>query len=113
VEAVSLLHPSRKRIRTWLDTGDIDDGLEAHVENCVKCSDELERIASGDDQNLEPALAELLAPPTDLGARMEERIAASFQARQDLRLLAGMFGLSTQMARLLLEPPDDQVSDDR
>jgi len=109
---MSLLHPSRKRIRGWLDSGDTDEGLETHLDSCTKCSDELERIASGHEQNLEPALAQLLAPPVDLGMKMEERIAASFQARQDLELVAGMFGLGVQTTRLLLEPPDDPVRDD-
>lgn len=108
---MSLLHPTRRRIRTWLDSGDVDAGLETHLDHCVRCSDELESLA-GEQVSVELALAEMLAPPADLGVRMEQRIAASFQARRDLELMAQMFGLSAQVTRLLLEPPDDTSSPD-
>ena len=108
---MSLLHPSRRRIRAWFESGETDEGLEEHLDHCVRCADFLEGVAEGGStseevDSFEPVLAQLLAAPDDLGQRMEDRISAAFQARQDLTLFAQMFGIAPQTTRLLLEPPD-------
>ncbi len=108
---MKVLHPSRRRIRSWFESGDVDDGLTSHLDNCERCSEEIERIA-GEETSVEPALAQLLAAPPDLGERMEARIATSIQQRQDLQLLVEMFALGGRTARLLLDPDGQQRRDD-
>ncbi len=101
---MSLFHPSNKRLARWFESGDDDEGLEQHVENCERCSDELERIAS-DEASLPSALAAVLQPTPGLEGRMEQRLGGAMLAREDLRLMLQMFGSGAHTARILLEPP--------
>ncbi|NOX29704.1 MAG: hypothetical protein GXP35_06615 [Actinobacteria bacterium] len=99
---MSLRHPSHKRLAGWLDTGDVDEGLETHVEQCTRCADELERIA-GDDAPFDSALSMVLEPTPGLEDRMAVRLAAAMRNRE---LLMSMFGSAAQTAKILFDPPD-------
>jgi len=102
---MSLRHPSQKRLALWLETGDIDEGLETHVEQCTRCADELERIA-GDDAPFDSALSMVLEPTPGLEDRMSLRLASAMRDREDLALLMSMFGSAAQTAKILFDPPD-------
>ena len=110
---MSWRHPSRKRLAAWLESGEIDEGLEQHVESCHKCADELEQIASGElsvdagpTARLDDALSTLLQPEPGLEERMRTRVAASLQNREDLALMMSVFGSGARTARLLIDPPE-------
>ncbi len=113
---MALLHPSTRRLREWLETPpdvEPDAGIEEHVSHCERCADELEALDAVVGESIEEtsevrvALEEVLAPPTGLEQRMEDRIEAALLARRDLKLLAGLMGVSIETARLLVEPPED------
>lgn len=110
---MSWRHPSRKRLAAWLESGEVDEGLEQHVESCMKCADDLEQLAGADlvDEvgpmaRLDDALSTLLSPDPGLEDRMRSRVAASLQNREDLALMMSVFGSGARTARLLIDPPE-------
>ncbi|HEC10784.1 MAG TPA: hypothetical protein ENI86_14650 [Acidimicrobiales bacterium] len=116
---MALLHPSTRRLREWLETppgAEPDAGVEEHVSHCERCADELEaldataEVGVGETSEVRVALQEVLAPPTGLEQRMEDRIEAALLARRDLKLLAGLMGVSIETTRLLMEPPEEPRS---
>ncbi|GEM_PF-4675131 len=116
---MALLHPSTRRLREWLETppgAEPDAGVEEHVSHCERCADELEALdamtaeEAVETSEVELALQEVLAPPTGLEQRIEDRIEAALLARRDFKLLAGLMGVSIETARLLVEPPEEPRS---
>lgn len=110
---MSWRHPSRKRLAAWLESGEVDEGLEQHIESCDKCADDLEAIAAGESVDdagamarLDDALTAVLQPEPGLEERMRSRVAASLQNREDLALMMSVFGSGARTARLLIDPPE-------
>ncbi len=101
---MSWRHPSKARLLDWLETGVVDAGLDAHVEQCSRCADELEALAEG-DQSVDRALSALLAPDAGLEERMSTRVASAMRDRQDLALLFSVLGSGARTARILFDPP--------
>lgn len=107
---MSWRHPNRKRLDAWLESGEVDEGLEQHIESCDRCADELEQLAVGDvmatDAALDDALSALLEPPPGLEDRMRMRVASSLKNREDLALMMSVFSSGARTARLLIDPPE-------
>ncbi len=103
----SRLHPSKRKLTTWLETGgpvDVDD----HVAQCERCAGTLEALAIP-EPSVSDALAAFLAPPDDLVSRMNDRISDSLRNRADAKMFAELVGISLPTARLLLtERPLDE-----
>lgn len=109
----SLFHPSRPRLREWLDTG-TPEGVGEHVERCEACADRLEEIDRTDPAltdlagsgPLREALAELIDPPDDLTDRVLIGLDGRRRAERELALFAGLFTIGIETAQLMLEQPD-------
>ncbi|MCP3938578.1 MAG: hypothetical protein GY708_24790 [Actinomycetia bacterium] len=101
---MSFFHPSRSRLDRWYHTGEVDEGLEQHVEACVKCSDEIERIAV-DQVDVTSALTAVLEPEPGLEARMGSRIGEALLAKQDLQLMWQVLSSGVNTAKILLDQP--------
>jgi len=95
-------HPNKRDLQRWMDGG--ADHLDEHVDTCEKCARTLEELA-GADADLRPALLTLLAPPDDLEERINERIAARVQDRQDMALFSSLLGVGVETGRVVFEPP--------
>lgn len=108
-----LFHPSRSRLREWLDTG-APAGVGEHVERCDTCADRLEEIDQADPAPttfdgsgpLRAALAELIAPPDDLTDRVLIGLDGRRRAERELALFAGLFSIGIETAQLMIEEPD-------
>ncbi|MEZ5281271.1 MAG: hypothetical protein R2770_12455 [Acidimicrobiales bacterium] len=104
---MSLFHPSRSRLEKWFTHDELDEDLERHVESCMRCSDEIERIAE-DQIDVGSALAAVLEPEPGLERRMETRIEAAMLAKRDLKLLLEVLGSGFRTAKILIDPPDPE-----
>lgn len=108
-----LFHPSRSRLREWLDTG-TPAGVGEHVEHCDACADRLEQIDQADSAPstldgsgpLRAALAELIAAPDDLTDRVLIGLDGRRRAERELALFAGLFSIGIETAQLMIEEPD-------
>ena len=110
-----LLHPSTKRLRAWLETGE-PEGVGEHVAHCERCADRLEAL--DDDEplvlSLEPsaplrqALTAALSPPDDLSERVKRGVARRSRADEELQLFAGLFSIGIETARLMIDVDVDQ-----
>lgn len=110
------IHPSQRRLRTWLETG-MPASVGQHVERCEHCADRLERIdqelragRSAATRPLDEGLSTLFDVPTDLGERVVRGLERRAKAEQEIVLLAGLFAVGIDTARLLVVPgdwPDD------
>lgn len=108
-----LFHPSRSRLREWLDTG-TPAGVGEHVEHCDTCADRLEEIDQADSAlttlddsgPLRAALAELIAAPDDLTDRVLVGLDGRRRAERELALFAGLFSIGIETAQLMIEEPD-------
>lgn len=105
---MSIFHPSRRRLEKWFNDGEVDEGLEKHVETCTRCSDEIERLAE-DQVDLASALTAVLEPEPGLEQRMESRLEASMLAREDLKLLFQVLGSGVRTAKILIDPPEPEA----
>lgn len=104
-------HPSKRALRSWLG-GDVDADVDRHVSTCVRCSNDLEALASADtDSSLRDALLAVLDPPEDLVPRIEARVAAQLESRAVLGYVVDVFGAAWETTQLLLT--DEPGSDDR
>lgn len=106
-------HPSKRALREWLGadaTADAD--VDRHVSTCVRCSNDLEALASADtDSRLRDALLAVLDPPDDLVPRVEAGVVARLESRKMLGYLTDLFGAGWETTRLLLT--DQNGSDER
>ena len=96
-------HPKHDELSAWLE-GDAPH-LDDHLEVCDRCA----RVIEGFDDpesDLRSALVSLLTPPSDLEARITERIAERVQARRDTELFAALLGIPLEAGRIVLESPD-------
>ena len=107
-------HPSNERLRTWLLTGE-PNGVGVHVEQCERCAarleqlDESEPVLLPDDRSsLRQTLDALLAPPADLSDRVVHGVTARSGVDPELALLAGLFTIGVETARLMIEPDSGQ-----
>lgn len=103
-------HPSKDRLRDWLSGADDDPELEAHIDGCERCSSVIEAL--GDDVLDEPlglALAQILAPPSDLSDRLQRRVNDRLSGREAVGLLAELFGAGLETGRLLIVEPTPPV----
>ena len=100
-------HPSKDRLRAWLNgAGEEDPQLEAHIDNCERCSSVIEAL--GEASASEPlvfALAQVLAAPRDLPDRLEAQVSSRLSGRELVGLMAEMFGAGVETSRLLLVDP--------
>ncbi len=94
-------HPSRRRLRSWLESG--DPSIDAHLATCETCATRLEDL-SAPAADLGEALRTTLAPPQDLQPRLRAGIAQKLQTREDLRLLVELMGIPMQTIRMLSDP---------
>ncbi len=98
-------HPSKRALRAWL-AGDSDPNiikLDDHIGSCARCAELLENIDEPrTDGAIGANLAMVLAPPTDLTERLEERVAAKLDSRQVVGYLAELFGAGMETSKLLL-----------
>ncbi|MDH3679269.1 MAG: hypothetical protein OEV40_04885 [Acidimicrobiia bacterium] len=102
-----LRHPNRDTLVRWLN-GESDANLDLHVDTCQRCASNLEALESDAESDIGDALAEALAPPDDLTARLTEGVAAKLSSRQVMDVVADLFGAGLETTRLLLiEEPDD------
>lgn len=85
-----LIHPSRRRLLAWLDSGDPD--IEAHIDTCERCASKIEAL-SQPTPPLSEALIAMLQPPPDLQPRLRTGIARKLQAQDDLEFVLGFLGL--------------------
>ncbi len=70
-----LRHPSKKALRAWL-AGSDDEAVNAHLLSCERCATTLENLDEPiTDGAISSALNMVLAPPTDLSQRLEQRVA--------------------------------------
>ena len=103
-------HPSKDRLRAWLTGADGDPQLEAHIDDCDRCSAVIEAL--GEVSTSEPlvvALAQVLAPPIDLPDRLEAQVSQRLSGREVVALMAEMFGAGVETSRLLIvDPPPSQ-----
>lgn len=104
-------HPSQAQLATWLETGGPDD-VTAHVDQCERCANSLERIDGQDEQSgasttaggrrLAQALSALWEAPADLQTRVIERVDSRVRAEKDLAVLAGLFTIGVETAQLMI-----------
>ncbi len=97
-------HPSKRTLRAWL-SGEIEDNesLDEHIGTCARCAAHLENIDEPrTDGAIAASLTQVLAPPTDLTARLEERVAAKLDSRQVVGYIADLFGAGMETSKLLL-----------
>lgn len=109
-------HPSQNDLSTWLETGGPDE-VTAHVDQCERCANALERIANDDEQSnesatvggrrLTQALAALWEAPADLQTRVIERVDDRIRAEKDLAVLAGLFTIGVETAQLMVPRTPD------
>jgi len=102
-------HPNRRALRAWL-AGEPSDGLDTHLASCRRCAGILEELdAEGDPTAIGDALALVLAPPSDLSARLERRVTARLDSRVMFDVVSDLFGAGVETTRLLLteDPPDE------
>jgi hypothetical protein len=95
----------------WLNGAIGDDPqLESHIDNCDRCSSVIEAIAEADrSEPLAMALAQVLAPPHDLPARLEAQVSQQLSGRELVGLMAELFGAGLETSRLLIvDPPPAQ-----
>lgn len=108
---VRFRHPSKDRLRAWLDdAGDDDQELESHIDGCSRCSSVIEAIGeAGVNETVVLALAQVLAPPSDLPDRLEAQVSERLSGRELVGLMAEMFGAGVETGRLLIvDPPTNQ-----
>lgn len=103
----SRLHPSNRKLASWLETGGPDE-VDEHVAECERCAAALEALAVP-EPTVSEALAAFLEPPEDLVHRINDRISDSLRNRADLKMFAELIGISLPTAQLLLteRPLDD------
>ena len=106
-------HPSKDRLREWLDA-EMPDGedLDTHVDTCQRCSALVEALAGEEAHpGLSVALNRVLGAPLGLPGRLEERVAAKLSSREVVGLMAELFGAGLETSRLLfVEPtPEDGI----
>lgn len=118
---LGLFHPSRARLREWLDTGG-PAGVADHVERCDTCAARLDEIDAAEPAtadadaptSIRSALADLIAPPTDLVEQVLRGVDDRRRAERELALIAGLFSIGIETAQLLLDPGTEHDSrDDR
>lgn len=97
-------HPSRRRLKGWLDHGDAS--LDVHLTTCERCATRLEDM-SQPAGSLGDALRTMLAPPADLHPRLRAGISRKVQTREDLKLLFELMGIPWQTAQAMQPPPPD------
>lgn len=100
-----LAHPSRRRLREWLEHG--DDAIDPHLSTCERCATRIEDL-SEPQRPMADALIAVLAPPADLQPRLRSGIATKMQTREDLQLLVELLGIPVHTLRAL-SPPDDNL----
>lgn len=106
---MSLRHPGTPVLRQWL-TGSVDDDVERHIDTCQRCASILEDLDPTADTEIGDALAEALAPPEDLTARLVAGVNARLSSRQVMGVVADLFGAGIETTRLLLiEEPNDDI----
>ncbi len=93
-------HPSDSKLMSWLDGAAPD--LDAHLADCEKCAQSIDRLASA-DVDLRSALLSVLAPPADLAERVSERLAERIQSRRDAELFGSMLGIPVETGRVVLD----------
>lgn len=100
-------HPNRDTLLRWLN-GEGDAELDRHIDTCQRCAANLEALEADAEAGIGDALAQALAPPEGLTARLTEGVAAKLSSRQVLDVVADLFGAGIETSRLLLiEEPDD------
>ncbi len=102
-----LRHPSRDRLKRWLDGAEGDDPkLDAHLETCARCASVIEAIAEpGTEVTISNALIDVLSGPPDLSARLERQVMTQLGSREWLGLMAELFGAGVETGRMLIEEP--------
>ncbi|MGF1598590.1 MAG: hypothetical protein ACFCVK_16960 [Acidimicrobiales bacterium] len=99
-------HPSHDTLRHWL-SGDADDELDDHLDNCPRCAAVLEQLDTSPDLDLVQPLAQVLASPEGLTQRLETGVAARLSSRDVLNVVGDLFAAGFETTRLLLtEEPD-------
>lgn len=98
------LHPGADKLEAWLD-GDAPQ-LDAHIDQCLRCSNRIEELAGDDYRTLVQALGRAVAPPRNLQPRLVDGISRRMQAREDLTLLGDLVGVSWRTLRVLSQGPD-------
>ncbi|MGI9613139.1 MAG: hypothetical protein ACR2QO_09530 [Acidimicrobiales bacterium] len=101
-----LRHPNDQVLRRWLN-GEGDSDLDEHVTTCQRCATNLEQMEPPAEDAIGEALAELLAPPVDLTARLEEGVAAKLSSQQLMNVIVDLFGAGFETSRLLMTGDDD------
>ena len=98
------LHPSTRKLRTWLDGGGPTD-VDAHVAGCARCANRLEELAAPLPPLAGPLAASLQAPD-DLVQRLGARMTESMRTREDLRILLDLMGIPFGTVRNLMTEED-------
>lgn len=101
-----LRHPNDELLQQWLD-GEGGEDLDQHVTTCQRCASNLEKMEPSGEDAIGEALAELLAPPDDLTARLEQSVTARLSSHQIVNVIADLFGAGFETSRLLLSGDDD------
>ena len=101
-----LRHPNDEILQQWLN-GEGGDDLDEHVTTCQRCAAHIEKLEPDTEDAIGAALAELLAPPVDLTARLEQGVAAKLSSQQIVNVIADLFGAGLETSRLLLTGDDD------
>ena len=96
-------HPDDSKLMSWLDG--VAPELDAHLADCEKCAQSIDRLA-GADADLRSALLSVLAPPDDLAERVSQRLAVRIQARRDAELFGSMLGIPMEAGRVVLDSAD-------
>lgn len=101
-------HPSKKALQAWLAFESSPD-VDEHVLTCDRCSTDLEALETiATDSSLREALQEVLAPPSDLAARIEERVVERLESRRVFGYVADLFGAGLETSILLFDQPEDE-----
>lgn len=103
---MTLLHPSARRLRHWLDHGEPHE-VDRHVVDCARCANRLEEIATPLPE-ITTALSRTLQPPDDLVRRLGERMTRSMRNREDLAILLDLMGVPWHTVQYLMADVEDQ-----
>ena len=94
-------HPSRRRLTAWARRVD-NPKVQAHVEQCPRCLDIIERAEPLEELPLGAMLRTLLSAPEALEEELVERAEAARASRASLEILGGMAALPWETLRLMI-----------
>lgn len=109
------LHPSRSKLRDWLQARLPSPKVTTHVETCERCASRLVDLADRETNGAEKAtgearLAQIVktewVPPADLTERVIRTIGERERNQRDLNVVLGLFGVATETASLMF--PEDE-----